>query len=102
MKPSVHAAVVTGRPPQQEQGAMRAWLSARVRLASTQRVSSSPVMRQSAVTARRIDAMARHGLPQLDVPAASAGGGGAAAFEVDGRAPAEGGGGAVAPRGSGA
>ena len=71
---------------------MRAWLSESVRLASTHRVSSVPVMRQSAVTARRIDWMARQGLPQLDVLAgASAGEGRVARGAFDGRAgPAEG------------
>lgn len=44
---------------------MRPWLSTSVRFASTQRVSPSPVIRQSAVTARRIEASARHGLAQL-------------------------------------
>ena len=53
---------------------MRVWLSVSVRLASTQRASSAPVMRQSAVTARRIEAMARHGLPQLVVPAGASAG----------------------------
>lgn len=73
---------------------MRVWLSVSVRLASTQRASSAPVMRQSAVTARRIDAMARHGLPQLVVPGAASAGVGTDDFfgdAADGRvAPAEG------------
>lgn len=59
---------------------MRDWLSASVRLASTQRASSAPVIRQSAVTARRIEAMARHGLAQLTVPGGASAGGGAEAF----------------------
>jgi hypothetical protein len=71
---------------------MRAWLSASVRRASTQRASSGPVIRQSAVTALRIEAIARHGLPQLDVPVgASAGGGAAFDGAVEGRGtPADG------------
>jgi hypothetical protein len=52
------------RSRQQEQGEIRPSLSASVRLASRQRLSVSPVMRQSAVTARRIEASARHGLAQ--------------------------------------
>lgn len=45
---------------------MRRSLSVSVRRASTQRLSASPVMRHSAVTARRIDASARHELAQRD------------------------------------
>ncbi len=74
---------------------MRDWLSVSVRFASTQRVSSAPVMRQSAMTARRIEAMARHGPPQLAVPVGASAGGGAEAFfggATEGRAtPAAGG-----------
>lgn len=69
---------------QHEQGATRPSLSTSVRFASEQRASSLPVMRQSAVTARRIDASARQGLPQRSSAsgrAASAAGG---AGEVDG------------------
>ena len=67
---------------------MRVWLSVSVRLASTQRASSAPVMRQSAVTARRIEAMARHGLPQLVVAVGASAGAGTDDFfgVADGRA----------------
>jgi hypothetical protein len=83
---------------------MRPSLSARVRFASTQRVSSAPVIRQSAETARRIEASARQGLPQLAAPA-GAGSAGAVGCVVDfgaddgvrGAAPAAG---AVAPPGA--
>jgi hypothetical protein len=79
---------------------MRVWLSESVRFASTHRVSSSPVIRQRAVTARRIEAMARHGLPQLGLLAGDSAGDGrvaddGGAGEGRGTPPAEGGGGAA-------
>lgn len=43
---------------------MRPSLSASVRFASRQRLSVSPAIRHSAVTARRMEASARHGLEQ--------------------------------------